>query len=166
MLHWSVESYLDMPLNKEKGTAISASAGYYNMNYGHHYLRYNGIMNPSTGSTAKNMLQSSAYGNAFPMFGTGQSIYAQCGILLPKKLLGEGKGQLMPFMSAQYSDLEALQHKAMVVFDAGFNWLIKGHNSKISIDYQNRPTYFLDTNNDVQNGARRSCLIVQYQIMI
>ena len=164
--HWCIETYLDMPLNKEKGTAISAFAGYYHMDYGHHYLRYNGIMNPSTGSTAKNMLQSNAYGNAYPMFGTGQCLYAQFGILLPKKLLGSSRGQLMPYASAQYSDLDALQHKTMLVFDAGLNWFIKGHSSKISIDFQNRPTYHLDNTNTVLMDKRRSCFIVQYQIMI
>ena len=166
MMHFSLETFLDMPLNKDKGTAVNFFAGYYNTNYGHNYLRYNGAMNPGTASTATNMVQSSAYGNAFPMFGTGQVGYAQFGFLLPKKLLGEDNGQLMPYASAQYADYEALQHKGMLLFDVGLNWLIKGHNSKISIDYQNRPTYFMDTKGDVQNGSRKSGFILQYQILI
>ena len=164
MLHFSVETFLDIPLNKDKGTAVSAFAGYYNTDYGKNYLRYNGLMNTATGSTAKRMVQSNAYGNAFPMFGTGQLIYAQLGFLLSKKLLGEKNGQLMPYASAQYADYGALQHKAMVLFDVGFNWLVKGHNSKISIDYQNRPTYSLNANNDIAVGNRKSCVILQYQI--
>ena len=166
MIHFSVETFLDMPINKDKGTAVNFFAGYCNTNYGHNYLRYNGIMNPATASTATNMVQSNAYGNAFPMFGTGQVAYAQFGFLLPKKLLGTDNGQLMPFVSAQYADYEALQHKGMLLFDAGLNWLIKGHNSKISIDYQNRPTYYFDNKGDVQNGSRKSCFILQYQILI
>jgi len=166
MLHLSFETFLDMPLNKEKGTAVNFFAGYYNTNYGHNYLRYNGLMNPATASTATNIVQSNAYGNAYPMFGTGQVGYAQFGFLLPKNLLGQDNGQLMPFASAQYSDYEALQHKGMLLFDVGLNWLIKGHNSKISIDYQNRPTYFLDAKGDVQNGTRKSGFILQYQILI
>jgi hypothetical protein len=166
MVHLSIETFLDMPLNKDKGTAVNFFAGYYNTNYGHNYLRYNGAMNPGTASTATNMVQSNAYGNAFPMFGTGQVGYAQFGFLLPKKLLGEDNGQLMPYASAQYADYEALQHKGMLLFDVGLNWLIKGHNSKISIDYQNRPTYFMDTKGDVQNGSRKSGFILQYQILI
>ena len=165
MLHFSVESFLDMPVNKEKGTAISAFAGYYNTNYGHNYLRYNGAMNPGTASTATNLVQSSAYGNAFPMFGTGQVAYAQVGYLLSKKLIGEKNGQLMPFVSGQFADYNALQHKNMLIVDAGLNWLINGHRSKISIDYQNRPTYFLDAGNNVKPGARKSGVILQYQIL-
>lgn len=164
MTHLSFETFLDMPLNKDKGTAVSAFAGYYNTNYGTNYLRYNGLMNPATGSTAKRMVQSSAYGNAFPMFGSGQVVYSQFGFLLPKSLLGENNGQIMPYASGQYADFGALQHKAMVVFDVGMNWLVKGHNSKISIDYQNRPTYSLDPNNDIKSGSRKSSVILQYQI--
>ena len=164
MMHLSVETFLDMPLNKEKGTMISAFAGYYNTNYGTNYLRYNGIMNPATASTATNLVQSSAYGNALPMFGTGQVAYTQVGLLLPKKLLGEKNGQLMPYVSGQYADYGALQHKGMLVFDAGLNWFISGHKSKISLDYQNRPTYYLDANKDVASGARKSCITIQYQI--
>jgi hypothetical protein len=52
----------------------------------------------------------------------------------------------------------------MLVFDAGVNWLIKGHNSKISLDYQNRPTYTLDANKDVKASTRKSSVTLQYQI--
>ncbi len=171
MIHFSVESFLDMPINKEKGTAISAFVGYYNTNYGYNYLRYNGAMNPATGvmpNIGSNQISGngSTFGNAFPMFGTGQQVYAQIGYLLPKKLLGEGHGQLMPFASAQYADYQRLDHKPMLVIDAGFNWLIKGHNSKISVDFQNRPTFYLDANKDVQSGLRKNCVILQYQILI
>ncbi len=163
MLHLSLETYLDMPLNKEKGTAINAFAGYYNTNYGKNYLRYNGIMNPATGSNATNMVQSNAYGNALPMFGTGQVVYTQFGILLPKKLLGDKNGQLMPYLSGQYADYFALQNKPMVVVNAGLNWLINGHKSKLSLDYQNRPTYFKE-GSSIKAGSRKSCITMQYQI--
>lgn len=165
MLHLSLESFLDIPLNTEKHTALSAFAGFYLTNYGKNYLRYNGIMNPATGSTANNLVQSGAYGNSFPMFGTGQVIYAQFGYLLSKTILGEKHGQLMPYASAQFAQYDALQNNGMLVFDLGINWLIKGHSSKISLDYQNRPTYYLaGVNNDVTSGPRKSCVVMQYQI--
>jgi hypothetical protein len=166
MMHLSAETFLDIPLNADKQSALNAHLGYYFTDYGYHYLRYNGLMNPASGSTAGSMIQSNAYGNAFPMFGSGQQVYAQFGILLPKQLLGEKNGQLMPFASAQYADYDALQHKSMVVLDCGLNWLVKGHQSKISLDYQNRPTFYFDQNKDVKRGARKSCLILQYQITI
>lgn len=170
MLHFSLESFLDLPLNKDKGTALSAFAGYYNTNYGKNYLRYNGIMNPSTGllpaaAGSNTTALSGSQGNAIPMFGTGQVLYTQLGYLLPKKLLGENNGQLMPYASAQYADYTALHNKGMLLFDIGCNWLISGHKSKISIDYQNRPTYYNDlTANTVKQGARKGCITLQYQI--
>ncbi len=163
MLHLCIESYLDMPLNKEKGSAISAFAGFYKMDYGPRYLRYNGLMNPANGSIAGNYVQSGAFGNAFPMFGTGNTIYAQFGYLMPEKVLGKDKGKLMPYLSAQYAEYPALEHKPMLVYDIGLNWFIKDHISKLSLDYQNRPTYFSESGN-VKEGARKSCLILQYQV--
>jgi hypothetical protein len=166
MTHLGVEAYLDMPLNKEKLTAINASLGFYHTDYGAGYLRYNGLMNPANGSTATNLLQSSAYGNSFPIFGTGNSIYGQVGIMLPKKLIGEKNGQLMPYATCQYSAFEALEGKQNLILDFGINWLIKKHNAKISIDYQNRPSFYLSSNGKVESGARKSCIICQYQIFI
>ncbi len=166
MLHLSIESFLDIPLNADKHSALSAFAGFYFTNYGKNYLRYNGLMNPATGSAATNMLQTNAYGNAYPMFGSGQIIYAQFGYLLPKKVLGEKNGQLMPFVSTQIAKYDALQSNTMVLFDLGLNWFIKDHQAKLSLDLQNRPTYFLNSNNEVKSGARKTCLILQYQIFI
>lgn len=166
LFHVSIESFLDLPINKEKNTAISAFAGFYATNYGKNYLRYNGIMNPATGSTASNMLQSNAYGNAFPMFGSGQIVYAQFGYLFSKKMLGEKNGQLMPYISTQIAKYNALQSNTIMLFDMGINWLIKAHYAKLSLDVQNRPTYFLNSSNEVKNGPRKLCIILQYQIYI
>lgn len=163
MLHFSVESFLDMPLNKEKGTALSAFAGFYAFNYGKNYLRYNGIMNPASGSTSSALLSSSAYGNAFPMFGTGNVIYAQLGYLLPKSSTEKIGGQLLPYASVQYARYEALKSLPCVVLDAGINYLIDEHRSKITLGYQNRPTY-TGNSSSVNSGPRRNCVIAQYQI--
>ena len=70
MKHLAVESFLDMPVNKQKQTAVSAYIGYFKTNYGTNYLRYNGIMNPANGTTlnASNSItnQGATYGNALP----------------------------------------------------------------------------------------------------
>ena len=83
---------------------------------------------------------------------------------MPKKLLGEKNGQLMPYLSSQYADYGALQHKGMLLVDVGLNWFVNGHRSKISLDYQNRPTYSLNSNKDVLVGTRKGCVTLQYQI--
>ncbi len=160
------ESYLDLPLNKEKGTAISAYAGYFNTHYGKNYLRYNGIMNPANGTSATDLISATAYGNSYPMFGTGQVVYTQFGFLLPKKLLGEKGGQLMPYASYTHASFNRLNGHSMDVFDVGMNWLIKGHKAKISIDYQNRPEYKIDSHNHIISMHRKGCVTVQFQIFI
>lgn len=164
-----VESFLDLPLNKEKGTALSAYAGYFLCNYGKNYLRYNGIMNPANASSLKasNSItgQGPTYGNAMPMFGTGSTLYTQLAYLLPQKLLGD-HGQLMPYASATLAKFDRLEGKPMNVYNAGVNWLINGHQAKISIDWQNRPTYSIDNTGAVSSGVRKNAFTVQYQIFI
>ena len=169
MLLWSIESYLDMPVKKERGDAISAYIGYFNYNFGPNYLRYNGIMNPATGFTSdgtKTALASNAYGNAFPMFGTGQIIYSQLGYLLPKKWLGENGGQLMPYVSYTGAQFERLDKNPMHVWNAGINWFMKGHKAKITLDYQNRSTFETDALGKISQDPRKGTLTLQYQIFI
>jgi len=172
MMLWNVESYLDIPVNKEKGTAVSAYVGYFNYNFGKNYLRYNGIMNPANGSVAPDLIASNAFGNAFPMFGTGEIIYSQLGFLLSKNLLGEKNGQLLPYVSLMSADFDRLRTRTKVntltnVFDIGLNWLMNGHKAKFTIDYQLRPEFYLDINgNTTRSGKSKNGIIFQYQIFI
>lgn len=159
---WSAALYYDAPLNAEKGTALSMYLGYFDLDYGPGYLRYNGIMNPADGVV--NGPAASSQGNAFPMFGTGNVIYAQAGYLLKKDLLGENKGTLMPYVSLMSGDYDRLSDR-MNVFSAGLNYFIKGHGSKLSLDYQNRRVYKNDGGDLVKDGSRGQ-IVLQYQISI
>lgn len=157
---YSVALYYDAPLNASKGTAISAYAGFFGYDFGPDYLRYNGIMNPANGLKGGNILNSS--GNAFPMFGTGQVIYAQMGYLMKQDLLGEGHGTLMPYASLMSADYERLSDR-MNVYNIGINWLIKGHNAKLSLDYQSRPVYEQQGTDWVSTGQKGQA-VLQYQV--
>jgi len=157
---WSASVFYDAPVNTEKGTALNAYVGYYNYDFGPGYLRYNGIMNPA--SSVSGPYPSGSQGNAFPMFGTGKVWYTQVGYLMKKDLLGEDNGTLMPYaslMSANYDRLD----KQMNVVDVGVNWFLKGHNSKFTLDYQNRPYYEQQGTDLIRNG-RRNQVVLQYQI--
>ncbi len=160
LLHLSAAIYLDMPINKEKGTALSGYFGYFNMNYGKNYIRNNGIMNPANGINTNASFNGT--GNAYPMFGTGQTIYAQIGYLFKKDLL-KSCGTLMPYVSCQFAKLEKLYDNVVVV-DAGINWLINGHNGKLSLDFQNRPIFTTQTTGDIVVSERKNSVILQYQI--
>jgi hypothetical protein len=160
---FSVAMYYDAPINTEKGNALSAYAGYFDYDYGKGYLRYNGIMNPANGTSNPTAINGN-WGNAFPMFGTGSIVYAQIGYLFQKNLLGEGNGTLMPYASLMSADYERLKER-MNVIDVGVNWLIKGHSSKLTLDYQNRPVYKLQTSELIKDGSRGQ-VVLQYQISI
>jgi hypothetical protein len=156
---WSAALFYDAPVNANAGTALSTYAGYFNLDYGTNYLRYNGIMNPANGITADTNAPAAAIGNAFPMFGTGQVIYAQLGYLLKKDLLGEGHGTVMPYASLMSADYDLLNDRVNV-FDVGVNYLIKDHNSKLTLNYQNRPVFDSGYNKSGSKGQ----VLLQYQI--
>lgn len=161
---WSVASFLDMPLNKEKGTAISAYLGYFHTDYGTNYLRFNGIMNPASGVATGYI--AGTQGNAFPMFGTGSVVYGQFGYLMKRDLFGAGNGTIMPYVQAQIADYQRLI-KRMGVYNIGLNYLIKGHNGKLTLDYQNRPYYeTVSGSSQLSSGGRCGQLTLQYQVFI
>ncbi|MCF2491258.1 hypothetical protein [Dyadobacter sp. CY347] len=165
MTLWSVAAFMDMPLDKDKGTAVSAYLGYFSTDYGKGYLRYNGIMNPATGTTQPIPGVGATHGNAYPMFGTGSVVYAQAGYKFKDGLLGS-QGTLMPYVSLQRADYERLQD-ALNVYNVGVNWLIKGHTGKISLNYENRPVYQASTlANELTAYTRRGTFVLQYQISI
>jgi hypothetical protein len=117
-------------------------------------------MNPA--SSVSGPYPAGSQGNAFPMFGTGKVWYTQVGYLMKKDLLGEGNGTLMPYASLQSAKYDRLD-KQMNVYDLGVNWLIKGHTSKITLDYQSRP-YFEQQGPDLTRAGRKSQVVMQYQI--
>lgn len=157
---WSAAVYYDAPVNAEKGTALSAYAGYFDYDFGKGYLRYNGIMNPATGISGPYLPGSQ--GNAFPMFGSGTAIYAQVAYLLKRDFLGEGNGTLQPYASIMSADWDRLADR-MNVIDAGVNWLINQHNAKLTLNYQSRP-YFETQGSDLVKKGSRGQVVMQYQI--
>lgn len=162
---WSVAAYLDVPLDQEKGTAISSYLGYFNTDYGQNYLRYNGLMNPATGTTQPLPGVEGTQGNAYPMFGTGKVVYGQLGYKFPDGLLGN-EGTLQPYVSVQHSSYDRLVN-GMNLFNFGLNWLMKGHTAKLSLNYENRPIFKVgSTPNTLTTDGRRGALIMQYQISI
>jgi hypothetical protein len=161
---FGVDIFYDAPINKQKGTAITAYAGYFNTNFGKGYIRNLGAMAPTNG-VKTGMGSFNGTGSAFPMMGTGQILYGQIGYLLPVDLLGKN-GRLQPYASHMYAKYDRLMDPVNVI-DLGCNWLINGHGSKLSFNYQSRPI-FETINGEIREvkSARRNCFILQYQISI
>lgn len=161
---WSLALFVDMPIHKTKGTALSGYLGYFRTDYGNDYLRFNGIMNPANGTTQPLTGLSGTQGNAFPMFGTGYVVYGQVGYLMRADLLGK-RGTLMPYVTAQVGNYQRLANTE-AIYETGINWLIKAHNAKVTLDYQNRPIFQNSSNHQLNANGRRGCLTLQYQVFI
>lgn len=138
MLLLSADAFLDLPLNKTKGTAFTAYAAYYNYDFGPNQVRNIGILNPASGGGALR-------GNAFPLLGTGDIFYAQAGYLLPKDLL-KGHGKIQPYAAYSTAVFEGVKDAAgakvpVNVLDLGANWYLEGHHAKITLNYRHRPDF-------------------------
>ncbi len=160
---FSADLFYDTPLNPEKGTALTAYAGFFNYDFGPGYVRNNNAMNPAAGgSISKGFATFSGPGNLYPMIGSGNIIYAQAGYLFAKDLLG-GKGTLQPYASVMYSKFRALKHPGALL-EAGVNWLIDGHNAKITLNYQSRPEFATNAVSEVVNKGQKGTVTLQYQV--
>lgn len=159
---FAFDVFYDHPLNKETGTAITAYGSVSFNNYGLNYTRNVGVMNPVNGTTNNSILNGS--GDGFPMLGSGTTVYLQAGYLLPKDLL-KSWGTLQPYAAVQYSDLERLADP-MLMYETGFNWLISGHQSKLSFNYQSRPIFEQNNSGDWVQTQRKGMLVLQWQVSI
>lgn len=162
---YAFDIFYDVPINKEKGNAYSVYACYSNYNYGSNFLKVTGPNNPASSSGTKNPtnFDKANYGNAFPYLGTGEIYYLQTGYKFKNNLLKE-QGTLQIYGDCQYAMYRGLKGEPMLVFDAGINWLIKGHNAKFTLNYQNRPYFAKNSNGDLKENARKSCIVLQYQL--
>lgn len=135
---FGVDAFLDLPLNQEQNTALTAYAVYYNYDFGLNNVRNIGIMNPATGG-------GGLRGNAFPTIGTGDIVYGQAGYLLPKNLINE-RVRLQPYTAFSYGNLDGVRESdgskvPVKVLDVGANLLLEGHHSKLTLNWRNRPDF-------------------------
>ena len=162
MRHFAVDVYYDAPLNASTGTAISAYAAYINMQHGPGYIRNQATMNPANGSIAPTVLNGG--GNGYPSFGTGSLFYGQVGYKFKNNLIGSTT--LMPYASLQYAAYDRLAGK-MKYWEAGTSWLLKGHTSKLTFAYQNRPVYqTIGTSTKAIQTDRKGSFVLQYQVFL
>ncbi|RDC63458.1 hypothetical protein [Adhaeribacter pallidiroseus] len=156
---WSGAAFADLPVQANK-YALSAYLGYFNTDYGRNYIRNNGIMNPANGSNDPTNFNGA--GNAYPMFGTGKSVYAQVGWRLAPDLLGD-QGTLMPYVSFRHSQYDRLIDPVKVL-DGGVNWLINKHQTKVSLNYQLRSVFMQQANGPIYQDRNASSAWLQYQV--
>lgn len=155
--------FLDMPINKAKGTALSVLATYYNLDYGTNYLRNIGILNlHATSAGTTNSFAGG--GNAQPTIGTGSIFYLQAGYQLPKLRNGTA---FMPYVTVTNKNFERLADPS-TQYGLGLNYFVTGHNAKVTLEYQTRPTYKVNTanNNAIERTGYLGELILQTHIFL
>jgi len=164
MLLWSADAFLDYAIDREKQTALTVYACYSDYDFGPNYSRSLGVMNAVNASNAPTINKFSGYGNAFPMFGSGQIVYLQSAYLFKHDLL-KSLGTLQVYGDGMMAFYDVL-NEPMLVWDAGFNWLIKGQQAKISLNYQSRPVFEYNATNysgSELKGGRKGMFVLQLQ---
>ncbi len=159
-----LDVFVDMPLNKKKGTAINLYSVFYNNDFGPNYLRNIGILNLHASAQPVSANPESSWaggGNVQPTIGTGNIWYTQAGFVFPKMNNGAA---FMPYATFTYKDFKRIG-KPSSQFDLGMNYFMNGHNAKITLQYSTRPVYKTVSGNPERNGSK-SEFILQTQIFL
>lgn len=164
MKSFAADLFYDAPLNKEKGTSVSAYAMAMHNDYGPNYIRYVGTNNPAT-SVDASLASLNGAGNAMPVIGTGNTYYLQLGGTLPYLNKEKKDLQLQPAVGIQLSDLKGL-HDNAVIYDAGISLLMNGMSSRFTFDAQNRPVFTPDAANNAVVSDRKWQFVLKYRIDI
>jgi hypothetical protein len=155
---WAVDAFLDMPINKERKTAITAYLAYQNYDFGPNYVRNIGILNSAdAGGTLR--------GNAVPLIGTGTILYGQAGYLFPAL---RNQSQFQPYLAYTLSHFDGVKDNfgnrvPVNILDVGFNYYITGHHAKLTLNYRHRPDF---TGVGVNNIVYRPELTLQAMIYL
>lgn len=159
---FGLDVFFDAPVDKEKGTALTAYAAWIEYDFGPNYLRSSGAMNPANGVNGLGSFNGP--GNNIPLIGTGKVYYTQVGYLMKKDLLGK-LGTLQPYSQFTLSDFERLE-TPVSTYSLGINWLQAGHRSKLSLDYQSRPILVEGIGEKLvidPASPRKGMWVIQYQ---
>jgi hypothetical protein len=159
----AIDAFLDMPTHAGRTDAITAYLAYFNNDFGPNFVRNLGVNNPANG-VAPGRGSFNGAGNAFPIEGTGNIWFGEVGYKLKDGLLGRA-GTLQPYASLQYANYQRLADP-MAMWDVGLNWLMAGHLSKLSLDYQFRPIYAQNSPTDIAHTDHRGMVVLQYQVGI
>ena len=154
---WAVDFFLDLPLDRNEKNALTVYTAYYNYDYGPNLVRNIGVNNIAT-IFDPDAASFNGAGNAYPLLGTGNTIYLQAGYLTRKLQIG----RLQPYFSIQYSKFQRLDDP-MLAWNVGTNWLLRGHQSKFSFNIENRPVFF-EQGNSIESKERKLMIVLQYQL--
>ncbi|GGF65947.1 hypothetical protein [Wenyingzhuangia marina] len=156
--HWSVDSFFSLPINDDQG--ITAYLGYSHYGFGKNYIRNLG----ANGALFSGGTDFNGAGVAFPLMGTGNTLYTQFGYAFSQTKIVNQSVIFQPNMSVQYSDWDGLNDK-MILYDATLNMFLSGHghSNKLSLGFQYRPIF---DKISLKQKDYKGMLVLQYQISI
>ncbi len=158
---FALDLFYESPLSA-KGNTLAAYLVYMHNDFGQNYIRNLGVMNIANGVVAGKGTTTGG-GNTFAMDGTGSSLYAQAAYKFKNDFLGK-QGTLSVYGGLQMADYQAYKDK-MLMWHTGLNWFIKGHNAKLSLDYQSRPVFNPNPQLELVEVSRKGMWVLQYQIL-
>lgn len=132
------DMFADLPI-ANTNMALTLYAVCYHFDFGPNYIRTTGICNPGVPDpslTSRSVFEGP--GNARVLLGTGEIIYAQGGLLLPR--LRDSRLRIQPAAAVAWKRLDYLR-EAGTYWDIGSNIYLDGHHAKVSIQYSSRPIY-------------------------
>lgn len=153
----AADLFYEKMLPKNRGITIYLA--YLHHDLGRNFVRYMGANNPAQSALPTEFVNGK--GNNVPVVGTGSILYTQIGYIRPAD--SNNSTQIQPYATVQYSKFDAFS-EAVLTYGGGVNYFIKGHKSKITLGYQNRPV-FKTTEHLVVEGMRKDMFVLQYQIL-
>lgn len=129
--HFALDVFYDSPVGKG---AITAYAVYYHYNYGPKY-------------------------NLGQTYGTGCSILAQLGYLIPEF---SKKISLQPYAAFNTANFDAFDKKGNSL-RTGINMFVNGHHAKITLEYTSTQNMFNDADS---KPGRKNSVVLQAQIFL
>ncbi len=158
MLHVGLDLFYDTKVGSSDA-ALTTYLAVSHTDYGKDYSRNLAPMNPGNANSGTSF---NGGGNAYPMVGTGKQIYGQLGYLLPSAFFKQGTSRFQPYADFTFARYTRLKSD-MVVWNIGLNWLLDGHRSKITLNYQNRPIF---ATTDLKESDRKGMVVLQMQFAL
>ncbi|MEQ8552308.1 MAG: porin [Cyclobacteriaceae bacterium] len=152
MRSFGIDIFYDKPIGKSAWTFYAV---YLIHDLGPGFVRYIGANNPASGTVKE--LTLNGRGNSFPEAGTGQILFGNIGYLRKFENFG-----LQPYTMIELADFEALDDP-MFLLEAGINYLLDGHQSKVTLGYRNRPVFIAQSGQRIVDN-RKSMVVLQYQV--
>lgn len=155
----AVDLFLELPLFDE--SVLNFYAAYYRYDFGPNYVKTQNIMGKYAKKDPDSETLLPGPGHVIHAWGTGNLYHAEVGYILPRSVF-DSNTRLQPYFALTVRDMERFAEPSFM-YHAGINWLIVGHNLKVTAEYYNRPLFDQQTLKVVRNPAT---FILQLQLRI